>query len=369
VHLTKLRLFQYRNINELEIAPIQGTTLFVGKNGQGKTNILESINFLAFGRSFRTSTAGECIQHGKKECRIEGTVQHGSLIRDLEVRILHNEKKMYLHGKPENLDAFVGNLHILAFTYNHLNIVRKSPADRRAFLDRAMATIYPGHIRNLALYGRALKQRNRILSSLRDGNGEEDERLLDSWDETIAQQGSCILKNRRRYVDLMKQVLPQGLFGSEQLKMHYFSTVVDKDCSEDEMEEMFRQKLRAAHSRDRRIGYTSVGPHRDDLKLYVDGKSLVDFGSAGQQRSSLLALYFSQMEIHHQAHGFYPVFLVDDVETELDEQRLHIFLKYLTERTQTFLTSAKHFLVPAANGEICPIEVSNGTVKKLKTGL
>ncbi|MEJ2111298.1 MAG: AAA family ATPase, partial [Acidobacteriota bacterium] len=87
MHLTRLRLFHYRNIQELEIAPFQGTTLFVGKNGQGKTNIIEAIYFLAFGRSFRTSTPRECILHGEKECRIEGTVQHGALVRDLEVRI------------------------------------------------------------------------------------------------------------------------------------------------------------------------------------------------------------------------------------------------------------------------------------------
>lgn len=365
MHLTKLRLYQYRNIPELEIAPGQGTTLFAGKNGQGKTNILEAIYFLAFGRSFRTPAATECIRHGEKECRIEATLRHGALTKDLEVRITRNDKKLYLFGKQESLDSFVGNFHILAFTCDHLNIVRKSPADRRAFLDRAMAAIYPGHVRALILYGRSLKQRNRILSSLRAGEAKEDDRVLDSWDEMIVQQGTQILANRIRYVDRMKQLLPQGLFGSEQLKMHYYSSVAEKTGEETGIEDIFREKLFSAREYDRRIGYTSVGPHRDDLKLYVDGKSLVDFGSAGQQRSSLLAMYFSQMEIHLQVHGFYPVFLVDDAEAELDEQRLQIFLKYLTERTQTFLTSAKQFLLPDSGDEIRCMEVRNGTVREI----
>jgi DNA replication and repair protein RecF len=366
VYLKKLRLYQYRNIKELEILPSEGTTLFIGRNGQGKTNLLEAMYFLAFGRSFRTSIPRECIQHGEGVCRIEGTVVQGSLTRDLHVTISGTEKKLFLHGKPVALDVFVGNLHLLAFTYEHLNIVRKSPGDRRAFLDRAMATIYPGHVGSLAVYGRALKQRNKILSAARERKDLVDENLLDSWDETLVKQGTRILMNRVRYVDQMKENLPQGLFGSEELKMHYLSTVLEKDTELSGIEENFRKRLLQARNYDRKIGSTSVGPHRDDLKLYVNGKSLVDFGSAGQQRSSLLALYFSQMEIHRGVHGFYPIFLVDDAEAELDEHRLNMFLKYLSHRTQTFLTSAKDFLLPAVSGEICQIEVRNGTVKAIK---
>ena len=106
-----------------------------------------------------------------------------------------------------------------------------------------------------------------------------------------------------------------------------------------------------------------MGPHRDDLKLYVNGKSLGEFGSAGQQRSSLLALYFSQMEIHAREHGFYPVFLVDDAEAELDQERLHTFLHYLAQRTQTVLTSAKDFLVPSLGLDPVRYEVRGGRVR------
>ena len=364
LYLKKLRLFQYRNIKELEIVPSEGTTLFFGRNGQGKTNLLEAMYFLAFGRSFRTSIPRECIQHNERECCIEGTVVQGSLIRDLQVRISRTEKKLFLHGKPVTLDAFVGNLHLLAFTHDHLNIVRKSPKDRRAFLDRAMATIYPGHVGCLAAYGRVLKQRNKVLSAAREGKEYINGSLLDSWDETLVKHGTRILQNRVHYVDQMKQHLPQNVFGSEELKMHYISTVLGKDNSLSGVEDVFRERLRQGRDCDQRIGATSVGPHRDDLKLYVNGKSLVDFGSAGQQRSSLLALYFSQMEIHRETHGFYPVFLVDDAEAELDKQRLNSFLKYLSQRTQTFLTSAKDFMLPGIGQEACRMEVLHGGIIK-----
>jgi DNA replication and repair protein RecF len=360
VQITRLSLFQYRNIEKLEIFPSSGVSLFLGRNGQGKTNLLEAIYMLAFGKSFRTSTPKDCIQHGRSECRIEGSIQHGSISKDLQIFITRNEKKLFLLGKPVALDEFVGNLHLMAFTYNHLNVVRGGPADRRAFLDRALAILHPGHISSLTSYGRALKQRNKILSM--ENDAAMDETLLDSWDEALIKPGARIVANRLRYVDRMKQELPQGLFGAETLKMHYYSTINAEDCDTARIEESFRKKLQQVRSYDRKIGSTSVGPHRDDLKLFVNGKSLMDFGSAGQQRSCLLALYFSQMEIHCKEHGFFPIFLVDDAEAELDEIRLRQFLDYLGRRTQTFLTSAKDFLFTATPQNAGRFQVQNGNI-------
>lgn len=360
VRLTKLRLFDYRNIGEIEIAPSPGTNLFSGQNGQGKTNLLESIYLLGYGRSFRTATPRDCIQHGRPECRVEGTVEHGNLTRDLKVTITREDKKLFLHGKPAAVDEFVGNLHILAFAHEHLKVVRGGPADRRAFLDRAMVTLYPGHLKQLAAYERSLRQRNQVLTAVREGRRPIDRDLLDSWEETLAGSGAKILSNRRRYAEQMKEELPQGLFGTDVLKMHYVSTVATDDMDAPRIEAVFRERLQQARDSDLRAGYTSTGPHRDDLKLYVNGKSLVDFGSAGQQRSALLALYFSQMEIHRKCHGHYPVFLVDDAEAELDEQRLHTFLEYVSQKTQLFLTSAKNFLLPAMPGNTRCFEISDG---------
>jgi DNA replication and repair protein RecF len=362
VKLTRLRLFHYRNISEVEIFPSEGTNLLSGSNGQGKTNLLESIYLLAYGKSFRTATPKECIQHGQSECRVEGTIQHGALARDLHISITQAEKKLFLYGKPASFDEFVGSLHLLAFTHEHLNVVRGAPADRRAFLDRAMVTLYPGHISSLANYGRSLKQRNKMLSSANESGNRVDENLLDSWDEAIVKPGSRILWNRLKYVEQMKQELPQGLFGSETMKMHYYSTIEAAGLDIPKIEENFRRRLQQARSTDLRTGYTSVGPHRDDLKLYVNGKSLVDFGSAGQQRSNLLALYFSQMEIHRISHGFYPLFLVDDAEAELDMQRIDTFLRFLSERTQIFLTSAKEFLLSSVPQNTRHFEVKNGQI-------
>jgi len=208
-----------------------------------------------------------------------------------------------------------------------------------------------------------LKQRNGILSSSRDGRSQIDKNLLDSWDEALAGPGTRILWNRLRYTEMMKEELPQGLFGTDMLKMHYVSTVpTEGSDAPPQIERRFRERLLQTRENDLRTGFTSAGPHRDDLKLYVNGKSLADFGSAGQQRSNLLALYFSQMEIHRKIHGYYPIFLVDDAEAELDHQRLHTFLNYLSQRTQVFLTSAKEFLLSAVPQDTRVFSVKSGVV-------
>jgi len=362
VRIVRIRLFQYRNLRDQDIAPGPGITLFSGLNGQGKTNILEAIYFLAFGRSFHTSAPKECVRHGETLCRVQGTIKRGSLSRDLAVAVSGAEKKLFLMGKPAPLDEFVGNLHLFAFTHEHLGVVRGGPADRRAFLDRAMVSLYPGHLAGLAAYGRALKQRNNILSGIRDGKTTYESQLIDAWDEALARSGARILSNRINYAEKMKRELPQGLFGSEEFKIHYLSSLETDNADISSLEERFREKLRNVREKDRYSGHTSVGPHRDDLKLYVNGKSLVDFGSSGQQRSCLLALYFSQMEIHFREHGFYPVFLVDDAEAELDEERLRTFLLYLSNRTQTLLTSTRNFLIDSVPGDVLHLEVKDGEV-------
>ena len=362
MRIARIRLFQYRNLRDQEITPGPGITLFSGLNGQGKTNILEAIYFLAYGRSFHTSAPRDCVRYGESLCRIEGTIERRSIGRDLAVTISGTEKKLFLMGKPAPFDEFLGNLHLLAFTHEHLGVVRGGPTDRRAFLDRAMVSLYSEHIVNLAAYSRSLKQRNNVLGAMRDGKITYEARLIDAWDESLSHSGARVLSNRLKYVERMKEELPKGLFGEEDIKVHYFSSLGTDNTDISGIEKKFLENLRIVREKDRCSGHTSIGPHRDDLKLYVNGKSLVDFGSSGQQRSCLLALYFSQMEIHFKENGFYPVFLVDDAEAELDEKRLRTFLQYLSSRTQTILTSTRNFLIDSVQGDVLHLEVKDGEV-------
>jgi DNA replication and repair protein RecF len=277
------------------------------------------------------------------------------------VLVTGSEKQLLVHQKNVGLDEFVGILHALAFTSSQLSVIRGGPVERRNFLDRAMITAYPGHLIYLAAYERALRQRNKFLMACRDRGGKVDDALLESWNVKLSQDGSRILWNRRNYVAAMKTEIPGDVLGTENLQIEYMSTVPLEGHKPEDLEMEFRAKLARSRSLDLRSGFTSVGPHRDDLKLSINGKTLADFGSAGQQRSCLILLYLSQMEIHRRIHGFYPVFLMDDVEAELDAERLKIFLGYISERTQTFLATAKPSFLPGLGCEVRRFEIDSGT--------
>jgi DNA replication and repair protein RecF len=364
LRITRLRLVSFRNFASEQLTFAPGTNLLVGPNGQGKTNLLESIYLLGYGRSFRTSSPRDCIRHGDQAAAAWGTVEHGALERDLEVAITPTEKRLLVFGKEASLEDFVGNLHVLAFTGEHLKIVRGSPSERRAFLDRAMVSIYPGHLRRLGVYNRVLKQRNELLRHARDRGTTPDPSQLETWDEKLAVDGARIVADRGSFVGAMRRELRAGLFGGETLELRY-ATAVARDLEEPaHIEAAFRERLLSQRAVDCRAGFTGVGPHRDDLDLRLEGRSLADFGSAGQQRSSLLSLYFAQMEVHRALRGNYPVFLMDDVEAELDPVRLEALLGHLAERTQTFLTTAKEAFLPRGSHPISRYFVHAGTARR-----
>jgi len=366
VRLTNLQLEHFRNFAEETVGFCGGLNLLVGRNGQGKTNLLEAMYLLGYGKTYRTALARECISHGQPECRVSGVVEHAGGEKRLQVRISSADKELTVHGKRVGLDDFAGQFHVVAFTQGHISVIRGAPTERRAFLDRALVMIYPGYVRNIAGYVRALKHRNRLLSAEADGSRQAvDERQMESWDETVAREGARLIWNRVRYVKELKQELPQALFGAEEVKLHYVASARGDLSSTESIEACLREGLLASRSVDRTLGFTTVGPHRDDLKIFIDGKPAAHFGSAGQQRSAMLSLYFAQMEIHKRDHGYYPVFLVDDVEAELDTQRLRNFLSYLAERTQTFLTTAKEEILPPMGNTMRRYRVEAGAVVRL----
>ncbi len=361
MQLLGLRLHLFRNFREQEIAFCRGANLFFGRNGQGKTNLLEAIYFLGYGRSFRTASAKECIQFGQQGGRVEGTAAHGGLQRRLAVTLFPSEKRLYLHGKPARVDEFTGMLPVMAFTQEHLKVVRGSPADRRAFLDRAITGIQPSHLRSLASFGRALKQRNTLLCAIRDGRESVDRTALESWDEKVIVEGARIMRNRAEYVGEMRRKIPRGMFGREEFELAY-APCASGGGREEEFAALLRKGLAKARRRDERSGHTSVGPHRDELEILVDGRALAAFGSAGQQRSCLLSLYIAQLELHRERHTYYPVFLMDDVETELDQARMMTFLEYIVPRTQTMLTTTRDLFTGGFDAESRRFEIRNGTV-------
>ncbi len=320
-----------------------GLNIIHGNNGQGKTNWLEAIHTLSRTKSFRTQRLRESIRFGEATASIEGQVSTGNgLQRDLRIELKENTKSIWVNGKREQLARYLGVLQVFAFTADQLEVVRGMPEARRHFIDRGVASLRPAYVQTVSDYNRVLKQKNRILqySSEREVRQEETENLIAPWNEQLASLGTEIHKARSDYTERLNSVLERTLFEPAELQIRYSSSLESKGDLND-YEALLRERLQLRMKTEMAAGRALVGPHRDDLAIALGGREMRVYGSSGQQRSALLLLDLAAISVYNFCHDDYPLFLVDDVDAELDEKRIRRLLEYLEGRTQTFITTSK----------------------------
>jgi DNA replication and repair protein RecF len=356
-----------------------GLNIIHGNNGQGKTNWLEAIHILSRAKSFRTQRLQESIRFGEDTAFIAGRVSTGSDIhRDLEVTLKENTKAIWVNGKREQLARYLGFLQVFAFTADQLEVVRGVPEARRHFIDRGIASLRPAYVQTVSDYNKVIKQKNRILqdSSERELRLEETEDLLAPWNEQLGRLGAEIHKARMDYTERINRALEPTLFEQSELQIRYASSLEGKG-ELDDYEALLRARLQLRVQSEVAAGRALVGPHRDDLSIHLAGREMRVYGSSGQQRSALLLLDLAAISVYNSCHDDYPLFLVDDVDAELDEKRIRRLLEYLEGRTQTFITTSKRshlegFLSKAnvfeiVEGKAVPAEVKRGTFSAAAT--
>ncbi len=350
-----------------------GLNIIHGHNGQGKTNWLEAIHTLSRTKSFRTQRLQESIRFGQQTASIAGQVSTGSDIhRDLEVTLKDNTKAIWVNGKREQLARYLGLLPVFAFTADQLEVVRGAAEARRHFIDRGIASLRPAYVQTAADYNRVIKQKNRILqdSAEQELRLAETEDLLAPWNEQLARLGAEIHKARVDYTARLNVALERSLFEPAELEIRYASSLEGKG-ELDDYEALLLERLQLRLQAEVAAGRALVGPHKDDLIVQLAGREMRVYGSSGQQRSALLLLDLAAISVYNSCHNDYPVFLVDDVDAELDEKRIRRLLEYLEGRTQTFITTSKRshlegFLSRAnvqeiVQGEAVPVELKTST--------
>lgn len=344
-----LFLENFRNHAGTKILFSDRFNIIYGDNGQGKTNILEAIYLCASGRSHRTSKDSELIRFGESSYSISTFVKNTGLDKDININYLMDQKKQIkINEIPINkIGALMGNLYAVLFSPEDLFIVKQGPMERRRFVDITMSQIKPSYFYDLQLMAKILKQRNMLLKSLGSNSSLMD--TLDVWNMKLAEVAAAIITARRSFAKKLSEMAQN---------QHKFLTVekevisFDYDCSfqisegseKNEIIDIYLKHLDKNISRDIALGYTAVGPHRDDYDISINGKSLKLYGSQGQQRSAVLSLKIAEIELIFNETGGYPVLLLDDVMSELDENRQ----KYLMDsikNVQTFITctSCDHF--------------------------
>jgi len=344
MHVEHLELKQFRNIEQLRLNSPGELHLFVGRNAQGKTNILESLYVLAVGKSHRTHGHREMIRWDQPAAFLKARVVKESSTRRLEVRLTSQGKKVIKNGvEQRRLSEYIGSLTAALFAPEDLSLVKGSPRVRRRFLDMEMGQVSPSYIHDLTRYNQIINQRNSLLKEL--GRSQtENWMMLDVLDEQLIECSAKLWTKRFSFVQILsrwaQEIHASITQGHENLSIQYRPSIpVTADMGPDELRDAMQQELTRIREQELYRGNTRVGPHRDDLRLFADGTDLHTYGSQGQQRTAALSLKLAEIELIHQETGTYPILLLDDVLSELDDSRKTHLLEAIRGKVQTFVTT------------------------------
>lgn len=337
--IKRLTLTNFRNYESADIYFKNGVNVIFGNNAQGKTNILEAINFCSIGKSMRTKKEKEVIKMGQEFSKVKVEIQEEKSSRTIEIVFSKNNKKtVKINGIAiHRIGELMGELPCVFFSPDELKLIKESPEDRRRFMDIAISQISKNYFYLLGKYEKVINQRNKLLKSSSSIDVIKDSVFI--WNEQLSAIGSKIIYMRKDFLEKLTpfaQLAHSYLTSSEEgLSLSY--TGVSGDTV-DEIKAKLLTSLNKSLEKDYKLGFTSVGPHRDDIKIIVNDIDIKAYGSQGQQKTTALSLKLAELEIIKNETGKMPILLLDDVFSELDGVRRKKLLNFCS-KTQTLITS------------------------------
>ena len=359
MRVDRLRTFCYRNLEDTQVDFDPESNFISGRNGQGKTNLLEALALLSTGRSFRTSNIKELIRKSEKSAAVSAQVHNRLGQCELTITIDGPAKNALVDGKKITRFAdYHGRLTSVSFIPADVELVRGAPSERRAFLDKHSVDSRPAHLADLSAYQRAQRHKNFLLKS-----GVTNLEQYQPWNALLAQSGLAIIKARRELVENISEEIKDltGEFMSTDgaLKFSISESIKELDGAK-ELENKLNQEL----TRDIKLGYARLGPHRDDLEINLGELDARSFASQGQARTIVLLMKIAIARILEREHGEAPIVLLDDIDSELDSERYRGLLELLMcKGRQVFITSTERRSLRPHSGKT--IEVHAGTLKSL----
>ena len=343
--IKKFKAEGFRNIELCDISFTDGTNLLYGNNAQGKTNAIEGIYIFARGKSFRSAEDKELLGFGKNYFRIYLEYEDKNGENSLEYFFSGRERRRKRNGyQIKSVKEMIGSFRAVLFYPDHLGLVKDSPEERRSFLNIAIGQCYPYYINLYSDYKNALENRNCLLKMASKGmyvdNGE-----LESWSYSLAEYASHIYIQRKEYIKKLelyaKKIMNDISDGKEELSFVYKNDIESDTNDREEALLEYRTIFTAELEREKHVGSSLFGPHRDDIEILINGKSARHFASQGQQRSVVLSMKLGEGEVNREIYGEYPVFLFDDVLSELDEKRKKYVLSGI-EKRQIIITGCEN---------------------------
>ncbi|WP_138204222.1 DNA replication/repair protein RecF [Haloimpatiens lingqiaonensis] len=366
MYVKGLQLINFRNYNNLLMEFKQGVNVLVGDNAQGKTNILESIYYCSLAKSHRTNRDRELINWDYKNAYISLSVGRERLDKKIDIKIFKEGKKgINVNSiKVNKIADLIGIFNVVMFSPEDLDIVKGSPAARRRLLDIELCKLSKKYYYNLSVYKKALGERNSLLKGMRC-----DEGILEVYDTQLSSFGAYLIKERLKYIEKLNEygkIIHSNITsGNEEISFNYVSQIKNLQNTEN-IEEALFYLLKSHRKSDMEKRNTSVGPHRDDFDIKINDIDAREYGSQGQQRTSVLTIKFASLDIIKSITGEYPVLLLDDVLSELDIRRQKYILSSIKD-IQTIITcTGMHNIQEYLGEDSLVYEVKSGSIERIR---
>lgn len=335
--IKSLELTNFRNYKSQKITFSENLNIIVGNNAQGKTNLLESIFICAIGRSPRTSKDKDLVNWNEKFAKISLDIVKNIGNKEIDIFLFPNQNKAIKIDKIgiKKMGQLMGNFNAIYFSPDELKLIKESPDERRRFMDIDLCQFDKNYFYTLHEYNQILQQRNKLL---KNSDSSVLKETITIWNEQLAKNGAKIILSRLKLIENLKKhaidIHKNLTSGKEELSLTYQGYIAE---DENALKNLLLKKYEENIDKDIKLGYTTVGPHRDDIKIESNNIDLRSFGSQGQQRTASLTLKLAELQVFHDHLGEYPVLLLDDVLSELDDSRQNKLLEYVSN-IQTLVT-------------------------------
>lgn len=361
MRLNSLSILNYKNIREAELIFSPKINCFIGNNGMGKTNVLDAIYFLSFCKSHSNSIDSQNILHDADFALIQGKYQIGDNIEDIYCGLKHRQKKQFKRNKKEyeRLSDHIGLLPLVLVSPDDSVLISEGSDERRKFVDGVISQYNKNYLQQLLQYNNALKQRNALLKS----ETLTDDSLLEIWEDQMAFFGSYIHEQRKVFIDefipIFQQLYTFISDGNEEISLKYQSQHHENDI---------KLRMQSTRERDKILGYSTQGIHKDELEMLLDGYPIKRVGSQGQNKTYLISLKLAQFYFLKRTHNLSPLLLLDDIFDKLDSARVKKIIELVSGETfgQIFITDTnrEHLdsILQQLGKESQIFEVKNGEI-------
>lgn len=365
MYIKDIKIVNFRNYDRLSLTFEKGINIIYGNNGQGKTNLLESLFVLAMTKSHRSYIDTNLIKNGKTNLKITGNIYIHKIKTKMEIIIDQKDKILKIDNQAiQKSNNYISKMNIIIFYPDDLDLIKGSPNIRRRYLNLEISQLDSQYITVLNDYSKLLKMRNDYLKK-----ESFNQTYFDILTNYLIDKSVIIYKMRKKFVDKLNENAEKIFFnltGISNFKIQYRPSVLTNSFEKDQLKKSLEEQFQKNRKKELKYKITLLGPHRDDLEFYMGDKNMKCYGSQGQQRMSILSLKLAEIEIFKKYSNEYPILLLDDVFSELDKKKKNCLLKYLSDDLQTIITTTDlNQIQKKILKKSKLIEIENGIIRKI----